>query len=261
MPTLVFDLNPLREFIKLLIENYDLEFSFNFLQDEYGLFIELTKGVSDMSTDVIMQNNKFSYFQGHTHFSSYNRDWKYYPPSANDYVSMLTNYYRFHTKKMLVFEQKGIWEIELNDELKFGESGDPRIRKQLEIFKEDYFTLYGYRSNSWFEGLCEYIRHNANFFHMALTQGTDMVTLRHYIKAMRELGFDVTFTPWEKHDMTFTVDINEDDYSFVNYFVKNRQQYDEKYDQPSYLYIDEEFDGMDLFLYTQQSPEGEPCKF
>jgi hypothetical protein len=88
------DLKPLKEFIINCVENLDYEVNFNFLFDESTkeVFMEILKGSSDMDSESIMDANKFSYLQGHTHFLSYSQKWEYSPPSASDYTTFLESY-------------------------------------------------------------------------------------------------------------------------------------------------------------------------
>lgn len=235
------NLEPLRYTLDYFINKENVEYNFNFLVDlKNTLFIELTKGVSDLSDPnaSIMDGCKFSYLQGHTHFASYSKDWVCSPPSSKDYIKMVESFYRYHTKKMLIFERLGIWEIKLNDKLILYQDPDEDIQRQLQLFRDNYFDLNGYPMvNKWSE-LLDKIDQVAYENHIALAQPpgevSRKITVKQYISNMKNLGFDVSFIPWS-NELTFTIEIDENDFHFVNEFVANRQKYDTR--KPSYLVV------------------------
>lgn len=263
---LTINLTMLKSFIKKLIDNLNVEISFNFLVDEETgkVFMEISKGISDMDSESIMQGNKFSYLQGHTHFRSFSKDWKYSPPSATDYTTFLESFYRFYTKKMLIFSQDGIWEISLDYKLIFKPDGDnPAINQQLQAFQDNLMTLDGYMSNSWWDNMLSSIHEKANQYHIRLAQppGEQVtpITITEYITFMKLLGFNVKLTPWNKvQNMIYKINISDDDYPFVNYFVKNRQNYD--VDQSSFIYIDD-LDDEKVYNTIYYTPEGQRVIF
>jgi hypothetical protein len=249
--TLEFDLTFILPLVKKLINEYDLEFNFNFIIDEKDntLKMEVVKASSDMTPNkpIYPENAQdkilFSYLNAHTHFASFSKDWKYSPPSYADFDVIMKSYYRFYTKKNIIFTDKGIWIVELNDEYKFDiklpdvEYVD-EIKTQMTYFKEFRNNYKEFPITPYFDWLLDTILNRSTWYQLSLSQPPDInpplekdifpdMTLEEYIKGINEDGiFKIEFCRWEDaHDLKISINILESEYNYVNNFVKNKNIY------------------------------------
>lgn len=246
--TLEFDLTFMKSFIKRLINEFNLEFDFNFIINETDnkLYVEIIKGVSDMSKKTIFNSGTyFGYLKGHTHFNSFmlKNNWKYAPPSSADYNYVFKHYFRYYLKKNLVFTPQGIFTIELNEDYKwdkkipkvgykfFDEVLVKEIKQQLKNFNHTRCDLDTFDSTPYFEFILDRNNNYTNNLHKCISGDPKLdkteyppISIEEYLEKINKDGFFiVTFQKWQDiKDLKIRIDIPEFQYKYVNHFVKNK---------------------------------------
>jgi hypothetical protein len=224
------NLTSLLPLFKKLISDYNMEFNFNFILDNDNLFLEIKKGVSDMTVDKILDPFKYSYVTGHTHFASGSKDWEYSPPSSKDFSLILETFYRYYTKMHIIFSDKGIWKVKINDKLNFFNTTNPDLKIQLKLFDFYRCNMQGYQSTKAWTDLLHDIEDKTNDLHIRLAQPKELkdrlvlypkISLEDYMNEIKKIGFDIEFINWDDIKGNFEVNIKIADtkYEFINYFA------------------------------------------
>ena len=245
--TLEFDLTFMIPYLKRLINECDLEFAINFIIDDTdnSLKAGFIKGLSDITMGKPLYNSyfNFGYLTAHTHFTSYQKlkSWKISPPSSADYVMIYRSYLKFYMKKHLVFTNDGVWTIEINEPFKFDKEGIPKtpfseknaeeIKHQMSIIDKTRGTFDSYPLTNIFRDLFAYISARTLNLQIRVSDSPEVdketfppITLEEYIHYMNDDGiFIVSFKKWEEvYDLKVTIDIPVFEYSYVNYYIKDK---------------------------------------
>lgn len=251
--TLKFDLNPYKEFIMKLINNFDLEFDFTLAQLKGNIITEFYKGSSNMyDTSIFNKLPNFAYINCHTHFSSY----KYLgtkplftPPSNEDYKFTMMTFIKYKNVLQLIFSEEGMYMLSVGQKLLDSMNGELKpsvdyiatttkyggyISDTLwDKFKNDIDELTISANNILsFKDTMKYndgdsikeIKIEDMISRYNKKYSVDMskcLTLDGYLEFIRELGFNIRLVKWTD-DFIFDFEIHNKDYKYIHKTMKDK---------------------------------------
>ena len=218
--------NPYKEFILKLINNlnYEVAFSIDVINDK--IITEFFKGLSDMTrSNIFNKEPTFGYIICHTHFNSKLFEFRFSPPSSNDYNKLIVSHFKHFTDYEIVFTNEGIYVISLGEKLLNIINNNPKLSEVAFYHlpdSRDYNDYYG--TDEWINFLDEiadktndaHIVLSSNDFYNHISQdgsikkieidkviataieyGNEVSrTLEGYLEIIKNIGFNIIFYKW-----------------------------------------------------------------
>lgn len=257
------NLNNYKSFLKKLIK-LPTEYEFTFFENRNGdLISEFYKGVKiDETCDSLFNESaNFTNIHCHTHPSVHPfNNYKYSPPSAQDFKIYITRYFKYYNRFFFVFSNGGVYLISLGKKIIDVINSNNMLRDVAynKLFNSQKYTSY-YSNIEW-DNFINDIFDRLNIAHFALQQINkphdydyykiiiDAIdkgysiprSFEEYLNIVRDVGFNIDFFNWNEN-LSFTFGIQKEIYCKTKLMIKARL----KNKLNKYLITDNRFDYSD----------------